>query len=206
MSTALDKAPAQATTAPKSGGASDFIGDFIKDVSVPKLLLGALMGAAGGAALSFVNQTLVNPPKELNLPFETSKINYLKAHAPELLHAIDDFYGYRRFVDKDASLEDYDKQALILVDNSIQIVALYKKIHVLRRDLGFTEQFLQQFAVHFRQARQHFQVAAAAMRTMPLLLTDGDMIQVKAAFNYLYSLFEDRFYQLWLIASGVRGD
>jgi len=190
----------------KSGGASDFVADFIKDVSVPKLLLGALVGAAGGAALSFVNQTLVNPPKELSLPYDQKKLNYLKVHAPELLHAIDDFYSYRRFVDKDHSLTDYDAQGLVLIDQTIHIVALYKKIHALRRELGFTEDFLQQFAQHFQQARQHFQVAAAAMRTMPMLLTNKDMIQVQSAFNYLYSLFEDRFYQLWLIATGVRGD
>lgn len=186
---------------------SDFIGDFIKDVSVSNLLLGAVIGAVGGAALSFVNQTLVNPPKELVLPpekFDKSKLDILKARAPDLLHAINDFYSYRRFVDKDQSLDAFDKQAEILIDNTIHFVAIYQKIQALRAQLGLNEQFMQQYAALLVQARKHFQVAAAAMRTMPLLLTNSKMIETQHSFNYLFSLFQDRFFVLWQMASGVR--
>jgi hypothetical protein len=190
-----------------SDGPVEFIADFIKDVSVGNLLLGAVIGAAAGAALSFVNQTLVNPPKELSLPldrFDRAKIDFLKTRAPDLLYAIDDFYSYRRFVHRDESLEVFDKQAQILIDNTIYVVAIYQRVHALRAELGFCEEFMQQYARLLMQARRHFEIAIKAMRTMPMLLTNSKMIQTQHSFNYLFSLFEDRFYQLWLLTSGVR--
>lgn len=186
---------------------SDFIGDFIKDVSVPNLLLGALVGAAAGAALSFVNQTLVNPPKDLILPtdkFEKNKIDFLKTRAPDLLYAINDFYSFRRFVDKDQSLAMFDYQAGILIDRTIDIVAVYNKIHALREKYGFNDQFMQEYTVLLTQARKDLALVTAAMRCMPKLLTNSKMIEIKHAFNYLYSLYQDRFMVLWQIASGIR--
>jgi len=165
------------------------------------------MGAAAGAALSFVNQTLVNPPKELALSpevFDTQQIDFLKTRAPDLLYAINDFYSFRRFVDKDQSLARFDQYAKILVDNTVSIVAIYNKIHILRSKLGFNEQFMQQYSALLSQARNHFALAAAAMRSMPKLLTNSRMIETKHSFNYLFSLFEDRFMVLWQIASGIR--
>lgn len=186
---------------------SDFIGDFIKDVSVPNLLLGALVGAAAGAALSFVNQTLVNPPKELILPpekFDKGKIDFLKTRAPDLLYAINDFYSFRRFVDRDQSLAMFDYQAGILIDRTIDIVAIYNKIHALRDQLGFNEKFMQEYTRLLVQAREDLVVVTTAMRCMPKLLTNSKMIEIKHSFNYLYSLYQDRFMVLWQIASGIR--
>lgn len=197
----------QKVSQPKGENVTDFITDFIKDVSVANLLLGALIGAAAGVALSFVNQTLVNPPKELILPaeiFEKQKIEFLKTRAPELLHAINDFYSFRRFVDKDQSLALFDQQAQILVDNTVSIVAIYNKIHVLRDKIGFNEEFMKEYSTLLSQARKHFAVVTAAMRSMPKLLTNSKMIEIKHSFNYLFSLYQDRFMVLWQIASGIR--
>lgn len=187
----------------ESVSAVNIVSDFIKDVSVPKLMLGAVMGAAAGAALSFVNQTLVNPPKEITLPFEEQKLAYLRRYAPELLHAINEYYEFRRFVDKDEYLPLYDQKAEILVDSTSTIVALYNEIRQLRRDLGFTQEFHRAHIPPLMQLRTQLKVALEVMSQMPYLLTNHDMIQVKTSFNYLHSLYCDRLHQLKMISEGV---
>ena len=185
-------------------GVRTFFADVIKDVSVPKLLLGALMGSAAGVALSFVSQTLVDPVKQISMPFDSSKIDYLRQQAPELLHAISDFYDFRRFVERDSDLAVYDKQTEIIVDSAIILVAAYNRLHALRDQIGFSEQLLQQYAQLLKTARDHLRIANNAMNVIPQLLTNRDIIQVKSAYNNLHTLFEDRLYNMTLIAQGVR--
>jgi len=191
-----------------TGKVFDFVGDLIKDVSVANVLLGAVMGAVGGAVLSVVNQTLVNPPRELMLPpekFAANQIQFLRARAPDLLYAIDNFYSFRRYVDKDERLDDYDKQAQILIDKSISIVAIYEKIVKLHKDFGVgSPQFTAEYPQLITQYNREFKVLATAMRTMPLMLTNSKMIESQYAFNYLFSLYTDRLEQIWSIVSGVR--
>lgn len=190
------------------GKVADFVGDFIKDVSVPNLLLGALIGAAGGSLISLVNQTLVNPPRELMLPpekFQPKQIDFLRARAPDLLYAIDNFYSFRRYVDKDERLDDYDQQAQILISQTIDIVAIYEKIVQLHKEFGAgSPQFSEQYPKLIMQYDKHFRVLAGAMRTMPLMLTNSKMIETQVAFNYLFSLYTDRREQIWNIVSGIR--
>jgi len=183
-------------------GIFESIADFVKGVSVPNLILAAVVGALGGTALSFVNQTIVSPPKELYLPFDNT--DYLQKHARELLHAINEFYTYRRFVDRDDNLQRYDAQAKVLIEQTNQFVATYNQIYGLRKQLGFTEEFLQHYTTLLLQARKHIQVAVQSMRVMSAMLSSGNRIEVEKAFNYLFSLYCDRIYQLNLITDGIR--
>ena len=191
-----------------TGKVFDFIGDFIKDVNVANVLLGAVMGAVGGAVLSIVNQTLVNPPRELMLPadkFNGKEIEFLRSRAPDLLYAIDNFYSFRRYVDKDERLDDYDKNAQILIEKSISIVAIYEKIVHLHKTFGVgSPEFSEKYPVLMTQYDREFKALATAMRTMPLMLTNSKMIETQYAFNFLFSLYTDRREQIWSIVSGVR--
>ena len=187
----------------ESVGVVDAVLDFVKGVSVPKLLLGSLVGAAGGALLSFVNQTLINPPKQLSLPFATAKLDYLQRRAPELLYAINEFYEFRRFVDRDEFLAEYDSNAEILIDSTMTFVALFDQIRKMRQDLNYTEEFLRKQMPLLTEMRNVFKVIVEAMRRMPLFLSQKDMIQVSASFNMLYSLYADRLNQIKLINEGV---
>ena len=191
------------TNGEESVGAVDAVLDFVKGVSVPKLLLGSLVGAAGGALLSFVNQTLINPPKQLSLPFAAAKLDYLRRRAPELLYAINEFYEFRRFVDRDEFLEPYDRRAEVLIDSTMTFVALFDQIRKLRQDLGFSEEFFREQMPLLTQMRKEFRVIVTAMRHMPLFLSEKDMIQVQYSFNMLYSLYADRLNELDLINQGV---
>ncbi len=191
-----------------TGKVFDFVGDLIKDVSIPNVLLGAFIGAAGGAVLSVVNQTLVNPPRELMLPgdkFPPNQIAMLRARAPDLLHAIDQFYCFRRYVDKDERLDDYDRQAQILVEQTVGLVAIYDTIMKLHRDHGVgSPEFTARYPKLIAQYDRHFKLLADAMRLMPLMLTNSKMIETQYAFNYLFSLFYDRREQIWAVVSGIR--
>lgn len=171
-----------------------FVQKLFKDFNWTKFGTAVMLAAAGGAAYSVIDQTMIHRPKPgSKLPCVT---DFLVTTAPDILEALDRFYQYRNTVPDQRSKTEFCRLAGKVVVQSEYIAAIYQQLQQTR-DLVTPEMEALDLC---NQMRAHVAVAIECMRKMLALVQRPGDVDLEDAFNQLYSTFNNRVYltEQWL--------